>query len=137
MRVVLDTNVVVSGLLTVHGVCAQVIDRMEAGDFGLCVDGRILAEYGEVLARPELVIPPGLQRDFLDFVRCCSERVNPAPLALRLPHKDDRPFIEVAAAAEAVLVTGNKRHYPKRARGSVTVVDCGVFLDLLREAARE
>jgi predicted nucleic acid-binding protein len=45
------------------------------------------------------------------------------------------PFVEVAAAAAAVLVTGNTRHFPKKACEGVTVVSPKEFLELLRRLA--
>jgi uncharacterized protein len=133
MKVVLDTNVVVSGLLTHHGACALVVDRMRMLEFGLCVNGAILAEYAEVLGRPRLSIPGGDADDFLEFVRHCGENVDAALLPTPLPDESDRPFLEVAAAAGALLVTGNARHFPKRARGGVEVVTPRELLDRLRE----
>ena len=134
MKAVLDTNVVVSGLLTRHGPCAQVLDRMRMGDFRLCVNGEIVAEYDEVLSRPELSIPAGARRDFLDFVRHRSEPVDAALSRTALPDEWDRPFLEVAMASGAILVTGNLRHFPERARKSVTVARPAEFLEILRES---
>ena len=135
MKVVLDTNVLVSGLITVHGVCARIVDRMLAEDFQVCVDGRILAEYASVLARPKLAIPFGVRHDVLEFVRYRSARVDPAPLAAALPDATDLPFLEVALEADAVLVTGNLRHFPKRSCKRVTVIRPREFLDLLRQSS--
>jgi len=135
MKVVLDTNVVVSGLLTHRGVCARIIDRMRTGTFQLCVNGEIAAEYAEVLSRPELLIPAGATSDFLDFVRHKAERVDAALLTVALPDEADRPFLEVAAAAEALLVTGNIRHFPKNVRSGVVVVRPAEFVELLQHPA--
>lgn len=55
MRIVLDTNVLVSGLLNPHGSPGRLLDHFLAGDITLLVDDRILAEYGEVLRRPHLL----------------------------------------------------------------------------------
>ena len=135
MKVVLDTNVVVSGLLTHHGVCARIIDRMRTGAFQLCVNGAIAAEYAEVLCRPELSIPAGATSDFLDFVRHRAQRVDAALLTVALPDEADRAFLEVAAAAEALLVTGNIRHFPKNVRAGVVVVRPAEFARLLEHPA--
>ena len=132
MKVVLDTNVIVSGLLTTHGVCGQILDLLTEGVFQVCVNDRILDEYEAVVPRPELDIDPAAADDILDLVRATGEQVAATPLPVVLPHEDDRPFLEVAGTAHAVLVTGNKRHYPKRARGDLAVVDCREFLELLR-----
>ena len=52
MKIVLDTNVVVSGLLKSQGNPAQVLTLALAGAVQVCYDKLILAEYTEVLARP-------------------------------------------------------------------------------------
>ena len=135
MKVVLDTNVVISGLITVAGVCAQIIDRMLAEDFQLCVDGRILAEYAKILDRPKFAIPFGVQHDVLEFVRYRSLHVNPAPVAAALPDATDLPFLEVALEAEALLITGNVRHFPKKACRDVTVTRPSEFLELIRRSS--
>ena len=54
------------------------------------------------------------------------------PLDADLPDPDDLPFLEVAAEAHAVLVTGNKKHFPQKAAGAVQVVNPREFLDMLR-----
>jgi len=50
MKIVLDTNIVVSGLLQSKGNPAQVLTLALAGAVQVCHDERILAEYAEVLA---------------------------------------------------------------------------------------
>ena len=52
MKVVLDTNVVVSGLIQSKGNPARILSLALAGAVEVCHDDRILAEYAEVLARP-------------------------------------------------------------------------------------
>ena len=54
MKVVLDTNVIVSAVLTVQGVCAQIFDVLTDGVFGIYADDRILAEYDSVLRQTSL-----------------------------------------------------------------------------------
>lgn len=134
MRVVLDTNALVAGLLTVHGVCAQIVDRLLEKDFILCIDGRILAEYEEVLARPKFGIDASARADILDFIRYSAQRVSAPPLAAILPDPDDVAFLEVAAGADAVLVTGNTRHFPAKACGGGDVITPRAFLEQLRRS---
>ncbi len=56
IRIVLDTNVLVSGLLSDRAAPFQIVDLITAGEIELACDARILAEYREVLARPDLNI---------------------------------------------------------------------------------
>ncbi|MFW6161606.1 MAG: putative toxin-antitoxin system toxin component, PIN family [Planctomycetota bacterium] len=132
MRAVLDTNVVVSAALTPHGVCAQILDLLTDGAFALCADDRILDEYEAVLYRPALRIVPGDAAIVLELIRSVVEIVPAYPLPVELPDPHDAPFLEVAASADAVLVTGNLRHYPSEARAGVTAVTPAEFLALLR-----
>lgn len=135
MKVVLDTNILVSGLITPGGPCGRILRLLVEDLLLLCLDARILWEYEIVLPRPELEIDPDDVEEALELVREIGEVVAARPLPSVLPHEDDRAFLEVAATAGAVLVTGNKRHYPKRARGQVAVVNCTEFLDLLQHAS--
>ncbi len=56
MRWVVDSNVLVSALLSPHGPPAQVLRLVLQRDLRLLHDARVLAEYDEVLARPFLEI---------------------------------------------------------------------------------
>lgn len=52
IRVVLDTNIVVSALLQPLGPPAHVLMLALSGSIQLCVSGSIYAEYEEVISRP-------------------------------------------------------------------------------------
>ena len=134
MKVVLDTNVIVSGVLTVHGVCAQILDMLTEGVFGIYVDDRVLAEYDSVLRRPRLLLISGEVAEVMEWIRSVAEPVGAVPLPAELPDPEDIPFLEVAASTGAILVTGNTRHYPKRLRGGATVLSPREFLELLRRS---
>jgi len=135
MKVVLDTNVIVSAVLTAHGVCAQILDMLTDGVFGIYVDDRILEEYDSVLRRPQLHLMPDDAAEVLEWIRSVSEPVGAVPLSAELPDPGDMPFLEVAASAGAILVTGNTRHYPKRSRVGVTVLSPREFIELVRRSA--
>ena len=136
MKAVLDTNVVVSGLLTPGGNCGQIVDMAIEGSFELFVDGRILSEYEEVLQRPELKLPAADTEELLRFIRSVAVQVVPAPLVRKLPDLSDISFLEVAACADAVLITGNKRHFPSRACHGVTVLSPKELLEWLASEGR-
>lgn len=135
MRFVLDTNVLVAGLLNPAGACGRLLDLVLDGAVSFSADERILREYEEVLRRPGLALPAHTVREVLTFLRQSAEPVATLPLDAKLPDPDDLPFLEVAAAAGAILVTGNLRHYPKRAIGRVSVVNPAESLDLLGRSA--
>jgi uncharacterized protein len=135
MKVVLDTNVVVSAAMTAGGTCAQIVNLLADGAFDLCADERILDEYEAVLYRRELGIRPEDAAVVLEWIRSIAEPVAAVPLAASLPDPGDLPFLETAAAGGAVLVTGNLRHFPKKACKGTTVLSPRDFLDLVRHAA--
>ncbi len=137
MRVVLDTNVLVSGLLNPHGTPGRVLDLTAAGALVLLYDDRILAEYREVLFRPRFRFPVADVSVLLAFVEWSGEAMVALPLGVELPDPDDLPFLEVAGAGGAdALVTGNPRHFrPTRGKHRVKVVSPAKLYAAL--AARE
>ena len=58
MLVVLDTNILVSALISPFGPPARVLDMVLGGDIQVAYDDRLLAEYREVLARPKFSFAP-------------------------------------------------------------------------------
>lgn len=136
MRVVLDTNVVVSALLAPRGIPAAVLKGVLDRDLALVLDGRILAEYEEVLVRPRLEIDPVDAAFFLEFVRARGVFVaRAAPLGVSIPDPDDAPFLEVARSALVdALVTGNVAHFPAAAWGGVRVLSPREFSEVWRRA---
>lgn len=113
-RLVLDTNIVVSAALKPQGLQRTVFLLALTKPAELFVSEAILAEYREVLARPELQIQDGTLCDFRELVRDHSSVVDP-PMRLRVAlDPDDDMFLECADAARAdYLVTGNCRHFPQ------------------------
>jgi putative PIN family toxin of toxin-antitoxin system len=111
VRIVLDTNVIVSGLLSEGGAPAQVVDLVLTGDVDLVVDDRILMEYRDVLTRTELALDPAEVAGFL-AITAYAEHVIGVPIPVTLPDPDDAPFLEVAvASAVDAIVTGNAKHF--------------------------
>jgi putative PIN family toxin of toxin-antitoxin system len=128
--IVLDTNVLVSGLLRPHSKPATILRLVATGLLCVAYDERILGEYREVLARPKFPFFSDRIREFLDQVETEGEAIAALPLRPDLPDPDDSPFLEVAVAARVdALITGNPRHYPARARHGISVLDPAAFLD--------
>ena len=134
MRIVLDTNVLVSGLLTPFGTCGEIVRMLTSGQIVLCVDARILLEYEEVLHRPKFDIDAHSLAVVMEYIQNSSESYPAVPLDNPLPDADDDPFIEVAVSSSAEhLVTGNLNHFPKRCRAGVRVLSPCQFLDHFRQ----
>jgi putative PIN family toxin of toxin-antitoxin system len=111
-RIVLDTNILVSALLSPFGAPAKVVDMMISRKIIACYDGRIIAEYHQVLARPRFRFNPARVRHILEAVMDNGMAFSGKLLSFHLPDPDDACFAQISEAADAVLVTGNLRHYP-------------------------
>jgi putative PIN family toxin of toxin-antitoxin system len=134
MRIVLDTNVLVAGLLAPFGPCGEIVRMLTSGEVTLCVDARILFEYQDVLRRPRFDIASGMIAVVTDYIKNSAETSPTIPLSVSLPDPDDAPFLEVALAAKAdCLVTGNLRHFPTRARFGIRVLSPRDFLEFFKK----
>ena len=85
MKVVLDTNVIVSGFLSPFGPCGEIVCMVTAGEIQLCYDARILAEYGEVLRRPLFKIDRDDLAAVLDYIESAGQSAAPTPLPHSMP----------------------------------------------------
>ena len=130
MKIVLNTNVVVSGLLHTQGNPAQVLSLVLSGAIQICHDEHILAEYAEVLARPRFKFDPKRVREVLSKVETDGLAIDASGgSSLDLPDADDGPFLQVALAATAdFLVTGNLAEYPPDLRRGCKVISPAAFM---------
>ena len=133
MKAVLDTNVLVSGLINTHQAPGRIVDRVRTRDLQLVVDDRILSEYRSVLLgnRMRKWIDLADARDLLSFLYFDSEYVVANVSIQGLPDTDDVPFIEVALTAAVPLVTGNKKHFPASACQGHRIITPADFVCLL------
>src|SRR5262245_4205290 len=111
--VVLDTNVLVSSLLSPKSWPAKILDLIMNGQIEVAYDNRILGEYEEVLSRPELHIHPSRTLAVIDHIELAGKFVESQPLAMEgYTDLDDMMFAEVFITSNAdALLTGNLRHY--------------------------
>ena len=133
MRVVLDTNVLVAGLLSAAGPAGWIVEAALAGELEPVFDMAIRQEYDEVLRRPEFKFPPTHVDDVLAALDQFAFHVAaPPPWPAALPDPDDEPFLAVAAATGSILVTGNLRHFPIASRQGVPVLTPRQFVDRIK-----
>lgn len=124
MRIVLDTNILVSGLHNPNGAPGRIVDLILGARIQVLYDDRILAEYLDVLARPQLAIEPSLAQAVVGYIRLSGEPLVAHPLDKdALSDPNDLPFAEVAITGKAdVLVTGNLKHFSRLKDRGVTVL---------------
>ena len=114
LRLVIDTNILVSAALKPDGLQRTVLILAMTKPARLYVSDAILAEYREVLSRPELQIRRGLRQQLLQLIRNHSHPVTSLRALQVTKDPDDNKFLECADAARAdYLVTGNQRDFPR------------------------
>lgn len=137
MKIVLDTNVLVPGLLKAHSSAGMIVRLMAAGLLQVVYDGRILVEYREVLTRARFGFEKAEVEAIISQIETDGILAVAEPLPEGLPDPDDEPFLEVALAVEgAILVTANKKHFTTASGRKILILDPGEFISLWRERAR-
>lgn len=126
MRVVLDCNVLISAGLN-PGICRTVLH--EVLESHQCIlSAQILREYVTVAGAQETLIT------LIQVVSRNAAFVAPEPSALHLPDSKDQAYLDAALAVKAaVLITGNKKHFPDSAYQGVRIVSPWQFLEMSQE----
>ena len=139
MKIVLDTNIVVSGLLHSEGNPARVLTLSLSGAVQVCHDERILAEYAEVLARPHFKFDPERVREVLEKLEADGLAVDASgESSLDLPDAGSRinfrsqgnPPRPRARRPETV-------HHPPNKRRGCAVVSPAAFIEHWRKLQDE
>jgi putative PIN family toxin of toxin-antitoxin system len=131
IRVVIDTNVVVSGRLREEGHPALIMNLAVNRKIHLFISPEVWAEYEEVLCRPKFKPDPRLVAAALEILRAASTMVEPKHQARKATDKKDNRFLATAAAAGAdYLITGNTRHFPTRYR-KTRIVTPAEFISII------
>ena len=125
MQAVVDTNAWVSAFLTPGGTAAKLLDAMYAARLVPVFSAPIELEYRTVLTRARFNIESEVLVDFFKSLRTLGQyEDNVPPLHIELPDPTDAPFIALARYARCPVVTGNTKHFPKKA-GIVVLTPAG------------
>ncbi|MCL2627986.1 MAG: putative toxin-antitoxin system toxin component, PIN family [Oscillospiraceae bacterium] len=117
--VVLDTNILVSALWSKEGKPAIIIEQMFERVIKPCFNEKVIAEYVDVLYRDKFPFVENETNDIINFIKEKGAYITGEPKEtdiskdIHFPDEDDRAFYDVAKLCGAVLITGNKRHYPQ------------------------
>lgn len=131
LRLVLDTNVVVSAALKPDGLQRTVLLLALTKPAYWYASQAILAEYALVLARPELKIRRGDRQKLLQLIKNRVRIIRPSHLPQITSDPADNIFVECADAARAdYLLTGNRRHFPKFWKNT-KIISPREFLDVI------
>jgi putative PIN family toxin of toxin-antitoxin system len=138
VNIVIDTNILVAGLLSPFGACGEIVRMVSSGELILSFDARILSEYNEVLSRPKFKFASEKVAALLDYIVYRGQTVAPSPVANSLPDIDDEPFLEVAIASQVLcIVTGNQNHFPAELCHGIKVLSPKEFLIFYKKQKRQ
>ena len=131
MKIVIDTNVLISGMLNPSGPPGRIVDLLRSGALQVVVDDRILSEYTDVLRRRYFLryFRKSEREDVIEYVSKNSHYTLSRIVAQDMPDEGDIPFLEIALSEGVPLITGNLKHYPERARMGCNVLSPKQFID--------
>jgi uncharacterized protein len=128
VNVVIDTNVLISGLINPDGTPAKIINLLINERITIFYDNRILQEYIGVLHREKFGFTTKLIDPLLDFIKNEGQFVTADPITTHFSDEKDKMFLEVTkSAAVDYLITGNTKHFPENNR----IVTPKEFIDIL------
>lgn len=117
--VVVDTNVIISALLSKHldASTTQILNALYDDKFTPIFNDEILAEYDEVLHREKFHFPESTIQATLNYFKKYGLYIDRIATGEELPDPKDLVFYEVCMAKrdeESMLVTGNIKHFPAK-----------------------
>ena len=136
-RVVLDTNVFVSGGTISVGPPSQIINHWRNQDFVMVVSPQLLAEYEEVLSRPKIMKLTGLtSQENTQYIQEVADRayITSGALTLDILINDPDDNMVLACAREGMathLITGNSKDFPFTEYKNIQIRTPREFLNLL------
>ena len=114
MKLVVDTNVLVSALMNLNGIPARILMSILRNDLGIIYDNRIIFEYMDVLSRKEFSFSSEIINELMKHIKNNGEYVNAGFSELKFTDESDKKFYEVYKSGSAhYLITGNSKHFPK------------------------
>ena len=130
MKIVLDTNVLISGILNPSGPPGRIVDFMRAGVLQLVIDDRILSEYADVIRREYFLkyFDESDREDIIEYLSKNSYYSSSRVVVHNMPDEGDSPFLEMALTEDVPLITGNLKHYPRQLRRGCIILTATQFL---------
>jgi putative PIN family toxin of toxin-antitoxin system len=114
MKIVLDTNIIVSAFLNPKGIPGEIISLILTKKITICYDNKIFSEYMEILKKSKFNFDNILVDEFLDFIKENGEYIIAEPQKIKFADEDDKMFYDVYKSSDAnYIITGNKKHFPK------------------------
>lgn len=139
MRVVLDTNVLISAFISRTGAPAQIFALWRNGEIEILVSPESLAELQRVLTYPRVqrylqYTPEQIER-FLTLLQSAEMVESAEDVVVVDDDPDDNKFFAIAVAAQAqYIISGDKAHVlPVGQYQGIQVVTPGTFLQIMQD----
>jgi putative PIN family toxin of toxin-antitoxin system len=139
MKVVLDTNLLISAFITKNGEPAQILKLLQAKSFSLLLSEEVLTELERVMQYPKLrklyaYTDAQVERFLKGLKRVALWTEVSDTIAVVRDDESDNRFIELAVAGKArYIITGDKKHLLKvRRYHSIEIVSSAEFLALIK-----
>jgi putative PIN family toxin of toxin-antitoxin system len=114
MKIVLDTDIIVSAFINPKGTPGEILSLILAKKITLCYDNKIFSEYMAVLKKSKISFDTIHVDAFLDFIKENGEYIIAEPQRIKFIDEDDKMFYDVYKSSDAnYIITGNKKHFPK------------------------
>jgi putative PIN family toxin of toxin-antitoxin system len=114
IKCVLDTNIILSAMLSYSGYPAKIFDAVVEKEIKMYITKKIISEYKDVLSRDYFKISHEKIGRTINIIRKLSTVIIPEISSFPMKDESDRIFFDAAQNAEAWLVTGNIKHFPKK-----------------------
>lgn len=112
MELIIDTNIIVSALLSPDGKAFQLLSEVFDGNHMVFICQKVYEEYEEVLHRAKFGFDEDIIAYVLEWFRNNAVWVEVTSSTIPVPDEKDRIFYDIAKSCKAKLVTGNMKHYP-------------------------
>ena len=139
MRVVLDTNILISALITSVSPSAQVLALWRSRRFDLLTCAQQLEEFARATRYPQVRarLLPAVAGALLNRVRDRAMVLENLPKLEIAPDPDDNYLLALAEAGEAqFLVTGDKPLLGLKRHKSTRIVTPTALIELLKEGSK-
>jgi uncharacterized protein len=132
MKVVIDTNVLISAVLRDRDPEAVIVFVLEQDEFTWVVSDQILTEYRDVLARKRLGIPDSMQQRWLQLIGSLASIVSVDQVISFPRDQKDAKFLACALSAKAeFLITGDRDFSEAQRLVSTTILSVSQFKRLV------
>lgn len=113
MKIVLDSNVFVSGITNPDSVSAEILKMLLNSDFVLLYDSKTLDEYKSLLKQSKFNFSKDVISSFIEFIENMGECISTKSVSAEITDEENKKFYEVLICGKAdYLITLNKNHYP-------------------------